>query len=423
MNSEGCTPARRYLAYVSSLGTTQLHLRSPLSIAFWSAMFPGLGHLLLSKYLRGFLLFVWELVVNINAHINLAILYSFTGRFDMAKNILDTRWMMLYIPTFFFAIWDSYRTTVDLNNQYILASREDAEVKPFKMDAIEINYLDKKAPWSSVIWSFIMPGVGQLSIHRIITAFFILIWWIAIIYYSKFLPAIHYTLFGDFEHARAILNPQWTLNIPSIYFFTIYDAYINTVESNKLFDWEQAKFLKRNYQNSSFVIPLPKNLGSERMYVISVFEHSISLEKAITSIQMKGIAKENILAAPMDKRGEEPKLFDTIHHSDGLSLLDLPFILGSFFTLLGGIYGFILAWGPVIWGLIGLVLGFGTGLAIKLIITKRYSKKRTNKKVPEVVLIIECKEHQIETVKDILWSHNALGVRKLALSDIENADI
>lgn len=76
---------RRYMAYISTLGTSQLHLRNPFVIVWWSLAFPGLGHVLLSKYLRGYLLFVWELFVNTNAHINLAILYSFTGRFQMAK--------------------------------------------------------------------------------------------------------------------------------------------------------------------------------------------------------------------------------------------------------------------------------------------------------------------------------------------------
>lgn len=413
MSLKGNSYGRRYLAYVSALGTTQLHLRNPIIIAFWSAMFPGFGHMLLSKYMRGFVLFIWEVVVNINSHVNLAILYSFTGRFEMAKNIIDKRWMLLYIPTFFFAIWDSYRTTVDLNNQYILAAREDKAVKPFKINAIEINYLDKKEPWSSAIWSFIMPGVGQLSIHRIITAFFILIWWIAIMYNSKFLPAIHLALMGNFEQSKKILDPQWTLNIPSIYFFTIYDAYINTVESNKLFDWEQSKFLKWNYQNNAFKMPSPKNIGSKNMYIISTFQHSISIEKAITALQMKGIRKENILAVPMDKRGEETKLFDTMHQSDGLSLLDLSFILGSFFTLLGAIYGFVLEWGPVIWGLIGFVTGFGVGIVIKLLSAKKYSTFRPGKNTSEVVLIIECKEQQVELVKDMLWAHNALGVRKL----------
>lgn len=132
---------RRYIAYVSTLGTSQLHLRNPFVIAWWSLAFPGLGHLLLSKYLRGYLLILWEIFVNVNAHINLALLYSFTGRFQMAKDVLDINWVLLYIPTYIFSVWDAYRTTVDLNHQYILAAREDAEIKMFNIAPLEINYL------------------------------------------------------------------------------------------------------------------------------------------------------------------------------------------------------------------------------------------------------------------------------------------
>ena len=171
---ESNSSARRYLAYISTLGTTQLHLRNPFMIAWWSVAFPGLGHLLQSKYLRGYLLFVWEIYVNLNAHINLAILYSFTGRFQMAKDVLDINWVLLYIPTYLFAIWDAYRTTIDLNHQYILAAREDADVKMFNITSIEINYLDKRTPWNSTIWSAMMPGLGQVLIHRIPAALFIL---------------------------------------------------------------------------------------------------------------------------------------------------------------------------------------------------------------------------------------------------------
>ena len=85
---ESKSSVRRYAAYVSTLGITQLHLRNPFVVAWWSLAFPGLGHLLLSKYLRGYLLFLWELFVNVNAHINLAILYSFTGRFQINRRIV-----------------------------------------------------------------------------------------------------------------------------------------------------------------------------------------------------------------------------------------------------------------------------------------------------------------------------------------------
>jgi hypothetical protein len=414
----GDPSARRSVAYISILGTTQLHLRNPFVIACWSVAFPGMGHLLLSKYLRGFVLFIWEVYVNYKANINLLILYSFIGDFEKAKQVVDIRWMALYIPTYIFAIWDSYRTTIDLNHAYMLASREDAEIKPFKIGSMEINYVDKRKPWVSVIWSVLIPGSGQLYIHRLITAFFVVAWWIVVCYYSKLLPSFHYTFLGDFEQAKSVLDMQWFLNIPSIYFFAMYDAYVNTVENNKLFDWEQAKFLKREYQSSKFKIPSKKWAGGNRMHIVSTFDHSVYLELAVTAMQMKGIKKENILAVPMDKRGEQGKIFDSIHGSDGLSLFDLPAILAVIGGIFGGIYGFILKWGPLFWGLIGIALGTVLGFVVKFIITRKHSGQRQDNEIgTEVVLMIECLESQLEMVKDILWSHRALGVSKL---DIDN---
>ncbi|WP_243454657.1 hypothetical protein [Desulfosporosinus fructosivorans] len=246
---------RRYIAYIGLYGTTQLHLRNPYIIAGWSLTFPGLGHLLLSKYIRGYFLFIWEIFINVKAHINLAILYSFTGRFEMAKDILDINWVLLYIPTYIFSVWDAYRTTVDINHQYILAVREDAEFNMFNIGQLEFNYLDKRTPWTAALWSAMMPGLGQLLIHRIPGALFIIIATIAIAQQAAILPAIHYTLLGQIDYAKSILNPQWFLNIPSVYFFAIYDAYINCVSNNKLFDWEQNKFLNKNYQNRYFKMP------------------------------------------------------------------------------------------------------------------------------------------------------------------------
>lgn len=408
---------RRPLAYVSLLGTTQLHLRNPLVIACWSVAFPGMGHLLLSKYLRGFFLFIWEVLINYKSHINLLILYSFIGDFQSAKQVVDIRWMSLYIPTYIFAIWDSYRTTVDLNNVYRLAAREDAEIKPFRIGTMGINYLEKKEPWVSAIWSLLVPGSGQLYIHRLITAFFLMTWWIIICYNSKFLPSFHYTLVGDFKQAKSILDMHWFLNIPSVYLFAMYDAYVNTVENNKLFDWEQSKFLKKHYQNSNFRVPFKKGNRGDSMYIVSTFDHSVYLELAITAIEMKGIKKENIMAIPMDKKGEQRRLFDSIHSSDGLSLLDLPAILATIFGIFGAIYGFVLKLGPLLWGLIAILIGFIVGLIIKFIITKKYSDRQSDKKGTEVVVIIECSESQLEMVKDMLWANKALGVSKV---DIDN---
>jgi TM2 domain-containing membrane protein YozV len=246
--------ARRYKAHVSILGTTQLHLRNPYIIAWWSAAFPGFGHLLLSKYLRGYALFIWEVVVNIKAHVNSAMIYSFQGNIDMAKEVLDTRWLLMYIPVYLFAIWDSYRTTVDLNKVYLLADREEHRFNSFSIGALEINYLDKRSPIVSLMWSLFIPGLGQLYIHRIITALFGIVSLVVFFYYSHFLEAVSLLFLGNVKEATSVLNPEWLLFLPSHYGFAMYDSYINTVENNKLFEKELRNHLTENYQSKSFQI-------------------------------------------------------------------------------------------------------------------------------------------------------------------------
>lgn len=246
--------ARRYKAHVSIVGTTQLHLRNPYIIAWWSAAFPGFGHLLLSKYLRGLTLVMWEIFINMAAHVNQAMVYSFQGKIDAAKDVLDTRWLLIYIPVYLFAIWDSYRTTVDLNKVYLLAEREKHIYNSFSIGAMEINYLDKRKPYLSLIWSLLGPGLGQLYIHRIITAFFVFIWCLVFFYFSHLLEAIQLLLIGHISEATAVLDGEWLLFFPSLYGFAAYDAYVNTVENNKLFDTEQRTYLKRTYQKHTFKI-------------------------------------------------------------------------------------------------------------------------------------------------------------------------
>lgn len=245
---------RRFKAHVSIFGTTQFHLRNPYIMAWWSAAFPGFGHLLLSKYLRGLVLFIWEVVVNYNAKINLAMIYSFCGNIELAKQTLDSRWLLMYIPVYIFAIWDSYRTAVDLNKVYLLAERENAPFNSFSLGALEINYLDKRSPLMSVFWSIFMPGLGQLHIHRIIVAFFSITWTIVFLYYSHILEAVQLLFYGEIQNATEVLDKQWLLYMPSMWGFSIYDSYINTVENNKLFEKEQQDFLIKNYQNVGFKV-------------------------------------------------------------------------------------------------------------------------------------------------------------------------
>jgi hypothetical protein len=148
------------------------------------------------------------------------------------------------------------------------------------------------------------------------------------------------------------------------------------------------------------------------MFVIATFENSIYIELAISELEQQGIAKEMILAAPLDKRREPRRLFDTIHQSDGFSLFDVAAILGTCFMLLGAIYGYVLEWGPIIWGIIGAVSGLLLGFFIKMIFLKKTGRGAKNIS-SEIVLMIRCEETKSEMIEKILWDHLALGLTKI----------
>ncbi|MFD0694482.1 hypothetical protein ACFQZT_10295 [Paenibacillus sp. GCM10027628] len=248
---------RRYIALVSLLGTTQIHQRNPLIVAWWSAAFPGFGYLLLAKYFRGFMLIGWEMFINSKMHLNEAMVFTFLGQFERAGEVLDVQWMSLYAPVYLFSIYDSYRTSVDMNHHFILAKRENAPIPNFKLGGMEINYLDKRSPWVSIAWSLLMPGMGQLYTHRILNCFFVLASWIVLSYFSHLLQGIQCMLMGDWARTASVVEMRWLLFLPSFYGFAVYDAYVSTVEYNKLFDHEQIRWLESGYQPSRF--PFPKS--------------------------------------------------------------------------------------------------------------------------------------------------------------------
>jgi hypothetical protein len=150
------------------------------------------------------------------------------------------------------------------------------------------------------------------------------------------------------------------------------------------------------------------------MHVISTFEHSAYLELTINKLQENGIDKENIVAIPLENIMEPAKIFDTIHRADGISLLDVSAVMGTIFSVLGASIGFVLKWGPIIWGLIGLALGAILGFIIDFYIGKNRKKKTTNLN-SEVVLIVLCQEIQFQMVKNILKEYMSLGIGQLKI--------
>ncbi|MEQ8200205.1 MAG: hypothetical protein ABRQ24_02160 [Syntrophomonadaceae bacterium] len=156
------------------------------------------------------------------------------------------------------------------------------------------------------------------------------------------------------------------------------------------------------------------------MFVAGSFEYNLHLELAISELEKKGIPRDAIAAFIMDSRVEERKILDTIHRADGISSFDAAALLGTFLMLLGAIYGFVLPWGPIIWGIIGFITGSVLGFLGDVFIARLYKRRDsggktgTNKgKAVQVVLIVECDRARESIVRDIMWDNLALGVGAL----------
>ena len=148
--------------------------------------------------------------------------------------------------------------------------------------------------------------------------------------------------------------------------------------------------------------------------MISTFQYSTHVELAISKLENKGIPESRILAVPVFKVAEEKRLFDTINHTDGISTFDGIAVSGTVFMVLGVIYGYVLKWGPIIWGLIGLFAGGILGFLLdRLPIAGKSKRKKNMAGKSEVVIIVKCNENESKMVEDILRDNLALGIGKL----------
>ena len=384
--------------------------RNPYIIMWWAAAFPGFPQLSMCKYISGLVLILWEFIINLNSHFNLAIMYTFTGRFQLAQQVLDTRWLLIYIPVYIFGIWDSRRLVMKTNKFAILADSIGSleKIHPIKVAWYDNNLLDKMRPSLAAFWSLIFPGLRHLFIYRLPSALLMIIWMITITYYSNLLPAVHLTVLGQFDKVADILNPQWFLFYPSLAGFAIYDSYIFCNKQNDLFITQQSSYLLENHQPKNFTAKfLSKRVGL--MNIVASFSSSLYVEMAINELKQKGISDDEIFAIPLTQRNVRKSI--NAVNGEGFLYFEVAIAVGTAFAVLGAIYGFIWYGGPVLWGLIGFLLGSFLGLVIDFVIEKKkLIKKIKTGKGGEVMLIIHSNKEKVQMIKDILFEHFTLGV-------------
>ncbi len=228
-------------------GVTYFWPRNPYIAMWWSASFPGFGKVLHNQYARGIFLTLSEVFINLFAHLNEAMVYTFCGRFDLAKATLQPRWMYGYMAVYIYALWSSYRMTFTMNRISHLAELENERLQPVVIHPFEIQYLERKSPIMGAIWSLAFPGLGLLYNKKVVLGIYTIIWWWIFAHMSNFYDSIFLLFHGRFEQSVAVLNPQWLLFMPSVLAGTIYYGYILCVDQNHLFKKEQEQFYAERY--------------------------------------------------------------------------------------------------------------------------------------------------------------------------------
>lgn len=244
-------PGRRTSStFAATTGYDALARYDPRTAAWLSAMFPGFGHLLLNHNVRGAFFTLSEVFVNSLARVNESMVLTFCGRFEEAKNVLSPNWAVGYAVIYLYVILDSYRLAIGQNRVQERGFRGVNPLAALYVKPHEYQYMSEKRPWIAVVYSCLVPGLGQIYVQRYWLGMFGVIWWWVYGTLSGFNVACVRLLLGKTEGA-AMLHPHWLLFIPSLIGGAVYHSYTSCLRQNRLFRAEQRRYLEAEYQRAS----------------------------------------------------------------------------------------------------------------------------------------------------------------------------
>lgn len=91
--------------------------KSPYAAMLWSMLLPGFGQIYNKDYCMGIVLIGFEILVNLNANLNLALLFSFNGDFMQAHDVINYRWAMFYPSLYGFSMWQAFNAAKANNDK------------------------------------------------------------------------------------------------------------------------------------------------------------------------------------------------------------------------------------------------------------------------------------------------------------------
>lgn len=127
--------------------------------------------------------------------------------------------------------------------------------------------------------------------------------------------------------------------------------------------------------------------------------------------KIAGKSIEDLFIVPLDLQQTETLETMRLIRGDESGKYDGTLILATIGMLLGVIYGMILYWGPVIWGLIGLIAGSSAGFAASRIY-KRFRRKKPSENMKasgEVFVMVRCGKEELEKIKAVILQYSPMG--------------
>ncbi len=147
------------------------------------------------------------------------------------------------------------------------------------------------------------------------------------------------------------------------------------------------------------------------MLVFCTFEQSLELESVLARLESIGIAREDLLAVPMDPASDE-SAGSIIHVERSTTVFDVGMATATAAAVVGMSMGFVLAWGPVICGVLFAAIGYLAGAVIRMLLNKRSIAKRRDRLADskEVTVVIQCTREKLDVVRKTIEHYGAITI-------------
>ena len=147
------------------------------------------------------------------------------------------------------------------------------------------------------------------------------------------------------------------------------------------------------------------------MLVFCTFEQSMELESVLARLEGIGIAREDLLAVPMDPVSAETA-GSIIQVERSTTVFDVGMAVATAAAVVGMSMGFVLAWGPVICGILFAIAGFLAGAVIRMLLNKRSIANKRDKlaESKEVTVVINCTREKLDAVRKTIEHYGAITI-------------